>query len=50
MEITKKDEDLIFLFDLDGTYKSTDHQPTPSKSSCMYCPFKSRKDLCSSAI
>ena len=35
---------------LNGSYKSTDYQPTPSKSSCMYCPYKDKKDLCSSAI
>ena len=37
-------------FDIDGSYRTTDHQPTPSKSSCMYCPYKDKKDLCSSAI
>jgi len=34
------------VFNIDGSFKSTEHQPNPSKSSCMYCPFKNRKDLC----
>jgi hypothetical protein len=38
------------VFDIDGSYKSTDYQPNPSKSSCMFCPYKEKKDLCSSAI
>jgi hypothetical protein len=33
-------------FNLDGSYKSTDHQPQPSKSNCMYCPYKDKKELC----
>jgi len=37
------------VFNLDGSFKNTDHQPTPSKSNCMYCPFKNRKDLCDKA-
>ena len=37
-------------FNLDGSFKSIDHQPNPSKSNCMYCPFKNRKDLCPSSI
>jgi hypothetical protein len=37
-------------FSIDGSFKSTDHQPNPSKNSCMYCPYKDKKDLCSSAI
>jgi len=38
------------VFNLDGTYKSTEHIATPSKSNCMYCPYKNKKDLCSQAI
>jgi hypothetical protein len=37
-------------FSIDGSFKSTDHQPNPSKNSCMFCPYKEKKDLCSSAI
>jgi hypothetical protein len=33
-------------FNLDGSYKSTDHQPQPNKSNCMYCPYKDKKELC----
>ena len=33
-------------FELDGTFKPTDHQPTVNKN-CQYCPFNTRKDLCS---
>jgi len=38
------------VFNLDGTYKSTEHIATPSKSNCMYCPYQNKKDLCSQAI
>jgi hypothetical protein len=38
------------VFNIDGSFKSTEHQPTPSKSSCKYCPFSQRKDLCKDAI
>ena len=38
------------VFNIDGSYKNTEHQATPSKSSCIYCPFKNKKDLCESAI
>ena len=37
-------------FDIDGSYKTTDHQPQPSKSNCMYCPYKDKKDLCNKSI
>jgi hypothetical protein len=37
-------------FNLDGSYKSTDHQPQPSKSNCMYCPYKDKKELCNKSI
>jgi hypothetical protein len=38
------------VFNLDGSYKSTDFQATPSKSNCLYCQFKTKKDLCELAI
>lgn len=38
------------VFNLDGTYKPTDHLPTPSKSNCKYCPYKTKKELCDKAI
>ena len=38
------------VFNIDGSFKNIDHQATPSKSSCKYCPFSQKKDLCSSAI
>jgi hypothetical protein len=38
------------VFNLDGTYKSTEHLAIPSKSNCMYCPYKTKKDLCSQAV
>jgi hypothetical protein len=37
------------VFNLDGTYKSTEHIATPSKSNCMYCPYKTKKELCDKA-
>ena len=38
------------VFNLDGSYKSTDFQATPSKSNCLYCQYKSKKELCDKAI
>ena len=38
------------VFNLDGSYKSTDHQATPNKSSCLYCQYKDKKELCNKAI
>jgi len=38
------------VFNLDGTYKTTDHSAQPSKTNCKYCPFKNKKELCSQAI
>ena len=38
------------VFSLDGSYKPTDHQAQPSKSNCMYCPYKDKKDLCDKVV
>ena len=38
------------VFNLDGSYKSTDFQATPNKSSCLYCQYKDKKELCNKAI
>jgi hypothetical protein len=38
------------VFNLDGTYKTTDHPAQPSKTNCKYCPFKNKKELCPQAI
>jgi hypothetical protein len=38
------------VFNLDGSYKPTDHQAQPSKSNCMYCPYKDKKDLCDKVV
>jgi hypothetical protein len=38
------------VFNLDGTYKSTEHLASPSKSACKYCPFLQHKDLCKESI
>lgn len=38
------------VFNLDGSFKDTDHPSTPSKHACSYCPFNKRKDLCPSAF
>lgn len=38
------------VFNLDGSYKNTEHQAYPSKSNCNYCPFKNKKELCDKAI
>ena len=45
--LTKFIED---IFNIDGTFKSTDHQPKPDKSNCKYCPYKDKKDLCDKAF
>ena len=45
--LTKFIED---VFNIDGTFKSTDHQPNPDKSNCKYCPYKGKKDLCDKAF
>jgi hypothetical protein len=38
------------IFNSDGTFKNVNHQPNPSKSNCMFCPFKGKKELCDKAI
>jgi CRISPR/Cas system-associated exonuclease Cas4 (RecB family) len=38
------------VFSLDGSYLNIDHQATPSKSNCKYCPYKDKKELCDKAI
>jgi len=38
------------VFNLDGSYKDTKHEAQPSKSNCLYCQFKTKKDLCELAI
>jgi len=38
------------VFNIDGPYKDTDHQATPSKNNCKYCPYKDKKELCNKAI
>lgn len=38
------------VFNLNGTYKSTEHLATPSKSTCKYCPFLQHKSLCQESI
>ena len=38
------------VFDKTGKFKDIEHQPKPSKTSCKYCPFKQKKDLCPKGI
>jgi hypothetical protein len=38
------------VFNMDGSYKSTVHEPTPSLNTCKYCPFKDNKELCDKGI
>ncbi len=35
-------------FNLDGTHKDVEHNATPSKESCKYCPFS--KGICTKAV
>jgi|TARA_R110000868_G_scaffold317483_1_gene578318 hypothetical protein len=37
------------VFNTDGTFKTTDHQATPNKSSCLYCQYKDKRELCDKA-
>jgi len=34
------------VFNHDGSFKTTEFEPNPSKWNCTFCPFKDRKDLC----
>jgi hypothetical protein len=47
---TALDSFIESVFNLDGSYKPTDHQAQPSKSNCMYCPYKDKKDLCDKVV
>jgi hypothetical protein len=38
------------VFNMDGSYKNTVHEPTPSLNTCKYCPFKDNKELCDKGI
>jgi CRISPR/Cas system-associated exonuclease Cas4 (RecB family) len=38
------------VFSIDGSYKDVEHQAQPSKSTCNYCPYKDKKELCDKAI
>lgn len=38
------------IFNADGTFKTTNFQAQPSKSNCMFCPFKNKKELCNNAF
>lgn len=35
------------VFNLDGSYKTTNHQALPSKDNCKYCQYRLLKELCS---
>lgn len=37
-------------FDSQGNYVDKDYTKTPSKSACMFCPFKGNLDLCDSSF
>lgn len=38
------------VFNLDGSFKTTKHEATPSKDNCKYCPYSSKKEFCDKAI
>jgi hypothetical protein len=38
------------VFEPEGSYKGTKFIPTPDKYTCKYCPFNSKKDLCSLGV
>ena len=38
------------VFNHDGSHKNKVFEPNPSKYSCMYCPFKNKKELCNASI
>jgi hypothetical protein len=37
-------------FTEEGEYRNKDYEPSPSKHTCMFCPFKEDKHLCKSSI
>lgn len=47
---TALDKFISETFNMDGSYNSNEHLPSPSKSNCKFCPYKDKKELCSSAI
>lgn len=47
---TALDKFISEIFNLDGSYNLNEHHPSPSKSNCRFCPYKDKKELCSSAI
>ena len=47
---TDKEEGMSYLdkfisetFNMDGSYNSNEHLPSPSKSNCKFCPYKDKK-------
>lgn len=38
------------VFNMDGTFKTTDHQAQPDKHTCKYCVFRQLKSLCQEGI
>jgi hypothetical protein len=38
------------VFNLDGSYKNKEYKPNPSEWNCRYCPFRNKKELCSSGM
>lgn len=38
------------VFDIDGSFKETEHKHNASKETCRWCPFRDKKDLCSEGI
>lgn len=44
------DNFITSCFNIDGTYKLDDFEPTPSLSNCSFCPHKANKNLCPKGI
>lgn len=46
---TNLDNFINSVFSIDGTYQTTDYLAQPGKTTCSYCPYKSKKELCDKA-
>lgn len=46
---THLDNFINSAFYIDGTYQTVEHQAQPGKTTCSYCPYKNKKELCDKA-
>lgn len=48
--LTQIDKFVKEAFTDQGEYRQRTYLPSPSKHSCMFCPFREKKDLCNASI